>query len=158
MGTMATRNETLAWVGAVLVALQFGLLALLAYAVVAGGRLGAPPLPALALVAAGTALGAWALSANRPGNFNIRPQPKTGSTLVQQGPYRWIRHPMYSSLLLAGTGAAFWSGQPYAWFTLGALALVLATKAHVEERAMMALHPDYEAYSRRRWRFVPGLY
>jgi protein-S-isoprenylcysteine O-methyltransferase Ste14 len=155
---MTETSDAPAWAGSALVALQFGLLALLAYWVVAGDRLDEPPLAALALVAAGTALGAWALSANRPGNFNIRPQPKAGGALVQHGPYRWVRHPMYSSLLLAGMGAAFWAGQLAAWFTLGGLTLVLAAKATVEERAMIARHPDYRAYRKRSWRFVPGLY
>lgn len=83
-----------------LVALQFAALAVLA----SGFLRGAPGLPGIALVAAGALLGLWAIGVNRPGNFNVRPVPRPGATLVTTGPYRFVRHPMYSSLLLAGLG------------------------------------------------------
>ena len=144
--------------GAVLVGLQFALLAWLAVKAAVG--LGAARLPAdaLAAAAAAIALGLWALSANRPGNFNIRPLPREGGHLVQHGPYRWIRHPMYSALLLAGVAAARLSGDGVAWLILLALAAVLAVKAAVEERAMVARYADYPAYQKRTRRFVPGLH
>ena len=144
--------------GAVLVGLQFALLAWLAVKAAVG--LGASRLPAdaLAAAAAAIALGLWALSANRPGNFNIRPLPREGGHLVQHGPYRWIRHPMYSALLLAGVAAARLSGDGVSWLILLALAAVLAVKAAVEERAMVAHYADYPDYQKRTRRFVPGLY
>ena len=144
--------------GAVLVGLQFALLAWLAVKAAVG--LGAARLPAdaLAAAAAAIALGLWALSANRPGNFNIRPVPREGGHLVQHGPYRWIRHPMYSALLLAGVAAARLSGDAASWLILLALAAVLAVKAAVEERAMVAHYADYPDYQQRTRRFVPGLY
>ena len=84
-----------------LVALQFGLIALIALRV-EPARIG----PAfVVLLVAGLAVGAWALAANRPGNFNIRPDLKEGGTLVTHGPYRWVRHPMY--LAVTVTMAAF---------------------------------------------------
>ena len=38
------------------------------------------------LVAAGVAIGAWTLTANRPGNFGILPEPKRNGVLVTGGP------------------------------------------------------------------------
>ena len=64
-----------------------------------GPRFLVPLLPFL-ILPLGVLLGLWALSSNRLGNFNIRPVPRAGGTLVQQGPYRWIRHPMYASQAL----------------------------------------------------------
>ena len=144
--------------GAVLVGLQFALLAWLAVKAAVG--LGAARLPAdaLAAAAAAIALGLWALSANRPGNFNIRPVPREGGHLVQHGPYRWIRHPMYSALLLAGVAAARLSGDGYSWLILLALAVVLRIKAGVEERGMVVRHLAYQDYQKRTRRFVAGLY
>ena len=144
--------------GAVLVGLQFALLAWLAVKAAVG--LGAARLPAdaLAAAAAAIALGLWALSANRPGNFHIRPVPREGGHLVQHGPYRWIRHPMYSALLLAGVAAARLSGDGVSWLILLALAAVLAVKATVEERALVAHYTDYPDYQQRTRRFVPGIY
>ena len=106
----------------------------------------------------GLALGAWALFCNRPGNFNIRPTPRVGGQLVQSGPYRWIRHPMYSAVLLVAAGCASSGASPWAALELALLAAVLAVKATLEERWMLAEHPGYAEYRLRSWRFVPGLF
>ena len=135
-----------------LVALQFGILALIvtrAFPLRAGPAFGV-------LLAAGGAIGAWALFANRPGNFNIRPEPKKGGRLVTGGPYRWVRHPMYLAVLLAAAafcvdgGAAEWG----AWV---ALASVLFAKALREERQLPAFHPEFAAYRRRTRAIFPFL-
>ena len=143
---------------ALLVALQFGLIGLLAWLAVGGLSAGRLPPDVPVLAGAALVLGLWALSANRPGNFNIRPLHKAGSLLVQHGPYRWLRHPMYSAVLLAGLAAARLAGQAWAWAALLALLAVLAAKAVLEERGLRASHTDYADYCRRTRRFIPGLY
>lgn len=150
--------------GALLVALQFGLIVLLLAAVgqrLSGGRLPlAEPTgwPALVLMALAVALGALALWANRPGNFRIGPAPKAGAQLVTHGVYSSIHHPMYTSLLLFCGGCAWVLFSPGAWLLWGALWLVLALKAHLEERALCERHPDYRDYQRRTWRWLPGVF
>ena len=144
--------------GLVLVALQFALLAVLAWQALAALSRAPPPFGAAACIAAAVALGLWALAANRPGNFNIRPQPREGGRLIEQGPYRWIRHPMYSALLLAGLGVAWLAGNAVAWAALAALAVVLMLKAGLEEAAMARAHAGYVGYRQRTKRFVPGLW
>ena len=146
------------WIGVLLVCLQFVLLGVLA--VRAAGHLDTGTLPpdALLAFAGAVALGLWALSANRPGNFNIRPVPHATGRLVENGPYRWIRHPMYSALLLAGFAAARVSVGSSAWVALAALALVLMLKSAVEERALLDRHPGYRDYRRRTRRFVPWVF
>jgi protein-S-isoprenylcysteine O-methyltransferase Ste14 len=110
--------------GKLLVLAQFGLMAWLAVlgALALHPWPGGPLLGLAALLAlAGAALGAAALRANRPGNFNIHPAPREGGELVEHGPYRWLRHPMYSAVLLmcaaAAVLAASWAG-PLAWLLL----------------------------------------
>lgn len=88
-----------------LVVLQFSLLALVGWrAWVAPSGLSAPVASRLVVSAM---LALWALAANRPGNFNIRPTPRHGGVLITSGPYRWIRHPVYTSVLLAAAAAAW---------------------------------------------------
>jgi protein-S-isoprenylcysteine O-methyltransferase Ste14 len=143
--------------GTALVAAQLGLMGVLAL-------LGGPPFlhgraPAGAwlLATAGGLVGAWALAHNRPGNFNIRPTPRDGGHLVQDGPYRWIRHPMYTAVMACGFAAAWAAASLPAFLAALALPAVLATKAMFEERWMLQRHPGYAAYRQRTRRFLPFL-
>lgn len=143
------------WLGRVLVALQFGLLLGLALHALQSGRwsLGA----SIAGVAS-VVLGLWALRANPPGNFNIRPTPHPQGRLVLAGPYRWVRHPMYTAVLLGGMACAVAGRGLAGWLALGLLATVLFGKSVLEERWMLGQHPGYDVYRSGTARFVPGLF
>ena len=156
--TSSTARTAARRIGPGLVMLQFGLLAVLGLLAMQGLMRQAISSVAVAGVLAGFALGSWALAVNRPGNFNIRPLPREGGQLILTGPYRWVRHPMYSALLLCGVGAVFQSARPgLALTALGLLYAVLRVKAGVEERAMAESHPGYADFTRRVGRFVPRL-
>ncbi len=115
------------------------------------------PAPAWALALASVLLGLWALTANRIGNFNITPAPRAGGRMVSEGPYRWIRHPMYTSMI-GFCGACAWAqGSAWAGLSEAALVAVLWFKAGMEERWMLQAHPGYAAYRSRTHRFLPGL-
>lgn len=138
-----------------LVAAQFGLIAL----ILAFGALPHHSLPAAVTGAAGALLAMWTLLHNRPGNFNIRPLPKPDGALVTGGPYRWIRHPMYSALLLVCVSVTLPApGFHPGWSALVALAVVLGIKARFEEDLLRARFPAYAEYALRTRRFLPGLY
>lgn len=141
--------------GSLLVAAQFG--ALGALLLLAAPSLMQAPLPALAWLAMGLSgfVGLWALLANRPGNFNIRPTPRAQGKLVAHGPYRWIRHPMYTAVSVLGMACALALGSLLAWLLWLMLSLVLVAKALLEERWMAALHPTYADYQARTRRFIP---
>lgn len=146
--------------GLVLVGLQFALIAVIAWR--AGPSFLALQASVLAWVvlAAGIALGGWALSANRPGNFNIRPLPKAGGRLVRSGPYAYIRHPMYSAILLMGLSGVYGvdiPGRMLVGTAFFALLAVLWVKAGLEERWMAAQHPDYADYQKASSKFIPWL-
>jgi protein-S-isoprenylcysteine O-methyltransferase Ste14 len=144
--------------GSLLVALQFGLMALLAALAGPAWSRAEVPLLAWCLATLGTMVGAWAVTANRPGNFNIRPTPRADGHLVQTGPYRWVRHPMYTAVLLLGLACAVTSTLPMAWGAWLALASVLLAKARLEERWLQTVHPAYAHYMARTRRFVPGVW
>lgn len=143
--------------GRALVAVQFVLIAVLAAVGAPAFLRGAAPWGAWALALAAAGLAAWAVSANRPGNFNIRPEPRAGGRLVVHGPYRRVRHPMYSSLLLFAAAAAWAAGGWVGWGAAAALAAVLRAKSGIEERGLLAVHPEYAAYRERTGRFLPRL-
>ena len=152
--------------GTVLVGLQFGLIAGIGALAAPAFIAGIAPAGAWAAAASGGLLGAWALLSHPRGNFNIRPTPRAGGRLVSDGPYRWIRHPMYSCVALCGAAGAWAaSGKGAAWATWGGwvwlltagLLAVLWTKAVLKERWMALQHPDYPAYRAATKRFIPGL-
>lgn len=144
--------------GTLLVALQFGLLLVLAALASSNVIHGVIPAGALLLVGTSVVLAAWTLLHNRLGNFNIRPMPKIHGVLVTTGPYRWIRHPMYTSVLLGGAALAWTSSPLLGWVTWSALAIVLFKKSTLEERWMCVKHPGYAAYLLRSKRFLPWLF
>jgi protein-S-isoprenylcysteine O-methyltransferase Ste14 len=109
-------------------------------------------------IIAGIALGVYILMHNRLGNFNIRPEPKSSAQLITSGPYRLIRHPMYSALLLATLAFAVAEN---IWVKVGlwiALALILSAKASFEEQLMREKFSEYAAYCARTKRFLPYLF
>lgn len=144
--------------GAVLVVLQFALLLLLAAMAATHVAQESVSEPAIVLAVASVSLAAWTFRHNRPGNFNIRPIPRAGGKLITSGPYRHVRHPMYSAVLLGAAALALSAPPLPAWLAWTALLLVLLFKAHLEERAMAEQHPDYSAYRIRTKRLVPGLF
>lgn len=143
---------------AALVAVQFTLMALLATLALPTLGHGTAPSAAWVLWVLAGLVGFWALRANRPGNFNIRPTPRAGGQLVQHGPYRWVRHPMYTSVGCFAAGCAAAAGSASAWVAAVILAAVLIGKAALEERWMAEAHPGYADYRRRSWRFVPWVF
>lgn len=140
-----------------LVAAQFALLALW---LLSGPRI-APGMVGIVVQACGLAIAGWAfvvmISAQRR-LFRIAPDPVGHTQLVTWGPYRWVRHPMYVSILLVVGGA--WVGHSPAWGLLvpTALAVVLVVKLEYEERLLQGHFENYAAYRATSWRLLPGLY
>jgi protein-S-isoprenylcysteine O-methyltransferase Ste14 len=86
------------------------------------------------------------------------PRPVEDARLRQSGVYGWVRHPIYSGLLLASLG---WS---LAWLSLPGVAftalvfLFFDRKAAFEERLLEARFPEYTAYARRVGKLVPWIH
>jgi len=86
------------------------------------------------------------------------PSPRAGSILIQHGIYAWCRHPLYTSVLLAGVA---WTLLWQSSWTL-AVAVVqfpfFLAKSRVEEHRLRQVFPEYETYARRVKRFLPGVF
>jgi Isoprenylcysteine carboxyl methyltransferase (ICMT) family len=106
------------------------------------------PLLALCLQGTGWGLCLWSLTQLSPG------------TLATTGPYRWVRHPMYTGYLLWIGGAM--GGQPYGGFnTLVWLWLLwgLHQRLRREETALQQSDLPYASYCQTtRYRLLPGVY
>ena len=110
-----------------------------------------------ALFAIGAVAGIWGVrSLGRSRTPN--PTPRPDAELVQSGIYKRLRHPLYSSVMLASLGWAL------LWQSAAALAanvvlwVFLDAKARLEERLLLAKFPDYSGYQQRTWRFFPWAY
>ena len=109
----------------------------------------------LILCTAGAALGIWALCFNKIGNFSVYPEIKTHAKLITNGPYQFIRHPMYSALIMMMIGIAL-----YNLHVLNALGVLMVTfavinKANEEERLLLIKFSAYKAYQSKTKRFIP---
>ncbi|WP_241968267.1 isoprenylcysteine carboxylmethyltransferase family protein [Streptomyces sp. ICBB 8177] len=80
--------------------------------------------------------------------------------VVRSGPYRWVRHPAYSGMLLGGLTLALMSGNVAAWLLLVACALVaLGYRIRVEERMLTeSLGEAYTSYAATTARLIPRVW
>lgn len=99
-----------------------------------------------------------AFMVNRPGNFNVRPDPKKSGKLIVHGPYQLIRHPMYTSLFFGGLGILFFQFSVYKFIAWLLLILALALKARFEENALCLHHKDYVDYQKTNKAFIPWVW
>jgi protein-S-isoprenylcysteine O-methyltransferase Ste14 len=110
-----------------------------------------------ALFAAGIALGGWARRALGE-SFTPFPKPVDGATQVARGPYRFVRHPIYSGIVMSAAGWALaWNSIAGALLALSLLAF-FDMKARREERWLESAYPGYAGYRRRTRKLVPFLY
>lgn len=78
--------------------------------------------------------------------------------LVQHGPYRLIRHPMYTANLTVLIGLFVASGSLWILLALLIVTAYYGTSAHYEERALAQAFPEYVQYRSRTGRFLPRLF
>ena len=86
------------------------------------------------------------------------PKPREGAQLVERGAYRFVRHPIYSGLILGSLGLAIitpWAGT---FIAAGLLAIVFDLKRRREEVWLAEQYPDYAAYKQRTKALLPFLY
>jgi len=107
-----------------------------------------------ALLAAGTAWSVWSLrSLGR--NLSVLAQARD---LADGGPYRWVRHPLYTGEIVSSLGLAVTAG------TLAALAVWLGFcflqvyRALREEQVLVRALPGYRGYQARTAALLPGLF
>jgi len=94
------------------------------------------------------------------GAFRTTVEVDPDQQLVDWGPYRWIRHPSYTGLVLASAGFGLALGN---WLSLAVALLVplggLARRIQVEEQVLVfSMGPSYAAYRKRTKRLIPGIW
>jgi protein-S-isoprenylcysteine O-methyltransferase Ste14 len=117
-------------------------------AAVAGAAQVAEAIGIIIMVVAATALGR---------GLTATPLPNAHAQLRTGGLYRYVRHPIYTGLLLLAVARTLTSGSAWTASACFALVLLINVKAHWEERHLAKRFPGYAAYASRTSRFFPGL-
>jgi protein-S-isoprenylcysteine O-methyltransferase Ste14 len=111
----------------------------------------------LALTILGCGFAIWA-RVSLGSNWSARPSVRQGHELIVRGPYKLVRHPIYSGLLLGLAGSAIAidrSGCIAGWILVFA---TYAIKTRQEEHLMMETFPeDYPNYRQRVRALIPGV-
>jgi protein-S-isoprenylcysteine O-methyltransferase Ste14 len=128
-----------------------------------GGSVGAAAWPlfvvGLVVMVAGFGVRQWSiLTLGR--FFTIDVRVAENQTVVDRGPYRWVRHPSYTGLVLFFVGVGLALGN---WASLVALAVLptlgLLVRIRSEERVLLAsFGDDYRRYAAGRPRLFPGIW
>jgi protein-S-isoprenylcysteine O-methyltransferase Ste14 len=110
-----------------------------------------------ALFVAGLALAIWArIYLGR--NWGMPMSQKDDPELVTSGPYHYVRHPIYSGLLLGMIGTAL-ATTLYWWLILAVLGAYFIYSASVEEKNLAAAFPDsYPSYRAATKMLIPFVY
>jgi protein-S-isoprenylcysteine O-methyltransferase Ste14 len=103
-------------------------------------------------------LGVWAVWSMGLRQLRIGPGMAADARLVTRGPYRLIRHPMYSALLLFTLSLALDHPRWPRAVMWAALLVCLLAKLRLEEQLVARRHPEYAAYRQRTKRLIPFVY
>lgn len=100
-------------------------------------------------------IGILVCAANLGRSLTALPLPKDSGKLSTSGLYRYVRHPMYSSVLLFSFGIAVGSGSLFKYILVLSLYALFHFKSVYEERYLNQRYSDYHQYSSRIPRFIP---
>ena len=103
----------------------------------------------------GLLFGFWAINHNKLGNFNIQPKLKEGSILITSGIYAYIRHPMYSSVIIMMLAFLISTPNLQEGLLFLTLIIVLILKAKREESLWIEHDEEYACYKERTKLFIP---
>jgi protein-S-isoprenylcysteine O-methyltransferase Ste14 len=131
-----------------------------------------PDLPRLRILPATTALGLAGVVVCAAGlgfsvwariflgrNWSAAPSVKEGHELIRGGPYRIVRHPIYTGILAAAVGTFLAGGRVMDAVIPAALFVVFIVKLRIEESLMMEQFPgEYPEYRRRTRALIPFLF
>lgn len=112
----------------------------------------------LSLFLGGIALRAWAIRALGQ-SYSHRVRTPQAEELISDGPYRFLRHPAYSGMLLAHVGVVvLFFSWPLLLVFAAVFIPVLVRRILLEEHYLLRIIPAYEAFASGRARLVPGIW
>ena len=103
----------------------------------------------------GVFIGLWAIQVMGMLNLTIFPEPKSTSTLLERGPYRWVRHPMYTAVIAVCLALAL---DAPSWLDILVLVILIINqwiKLRYEEGLLEQRFETYSSYKQRTKALIP---
>ncbi|MFZ4545095.1 MAG: methyltransferase family protein [Saprospiraceae bacterium] len=88
-------------------------------------------------------------------NLTPFPTPLKDGTLIQNGLYKYARHPIYTGIILFAIGLGLFLDSIWKIGIGFALTILFYFKSNYEEKLLMIQYPDYLMYQKRTARFFP---
>jgi protein-S-isoprenylcysteine O-methyltransferase Ste14 len=103
-------------------------------------------------------LGLWAIwTMSSSSSFNGTPEVIPGAKLVMTGPYKYIRHPMYTAIIIGGLGLFLNDLSIFRLFLLLLLQLLLLYKIRLEEYYLSQMFSQFKEYASKTSKLIPGI-
>ena len=104
-------------------------------------------------------IGFWTLRENSFAATVVKLQEERGQTVITTGPYRLVRHPLYAGALLYIAGTSLLLGSWWGLVAVPVLAILLALRIGIEEKALRAGLAGYDDYVQRvPYRLIPRVW
>lgn len=111
------------------------------------------------LATAGYALGTWAMVSNAYFATLNRIQKERGHKVARGGPYRLVRHPAYSGVVLFELATPLLLGSWWALIAGGLNAILMVVRTALEDKALQLDLPGYAEYCQETGRrLLPGVW
>jgi protein-S-isoprenylcysteine O-methyltransferase Ste14 len=100
----------------------------------------------------------WGFTALKLNNFSVQPIPKKGAVHRKEGPYHYIRHPMYLTIILFSLVQTLFSLSWYSFVSFALIFITIYSKAKYEESLLIKSYPTYADYIKHTKMFFPGIF
>lgn len=90
-------------------------------------------------------------------NLSPFPTPKNNTTLLQNGLYKYMRHPIYTGIILLFTGYSVYQNSFYKLGISLLLMVLFYFKSNYEEQRLEQKFPDYKLYKNKTGKFFPWI-
>ena len=101
----------------------------------------------------------WAMETNIFFSSVVRIQKDRGHKVVQEGPYRFVRHPAYIAGILSGVSTSLILGSLWALIPGGIIVPLFIIRAYLEDSILKKELPGYADYAEKvKYRLIPGIW
>jgi len=114
-------------------------------------------LPAIVAQVAAFALMLWARHTFGRRSFHLNAGPTDGG-LVTTGPFRFVRHPIYTAVCIFVWAALLGSPSIQTFLFVVMVTIGAVTRIFCEEHFLVQQYPEYKSYSRKTKRMIPFVF